>query len=114
MDSPYIMQPRENDLYKINVRNYSESEASNNFQYENQSFSNTKYGKGANFRDTFSNNNDRDDENYSVFDLSRSYCSDQGDYGKSSKLGIENSRTIGKNKNAFFKKSGILMREDDI
>ena len=66
---------------------------------------------GAN-RDTYSNYSDNDSKHYSVFDMSKSYYSDQGDFN-TSKLGIDNSRTVGKNKTAFFKKTGILIREDE-
>lgn len=67
---------------------------------------------GGNARDTYSNYSDNDSRRYSVFDMSKSYYSDQGDFS-SSKLGIDNSRTVGKNKTAFFKKTGILIREDE-
>ena len=66
----------------------------------------------GNFRDTYSNYSDNDSKRYSVFDMSKSYYSDQGDFNNS-KLGIDNSRTVGKNKTAFFKKTGILIREDE-
>lgn len=60
-------------------------------------------------RDTYSNSGEQ--SGYSVFDMSRSYYSEQGGMNES-KLGIENSRTVGKNKTAFFKTSGILVRQE--
>ena len=67
-------------------------------------------------RDTYSNFNEHENNSnsrrYSVFDMSKSYYSDQGDFN-SSRLGIDNSRTVGKNKTAFFKKTGVLIREDE-
>ena len=44
--------------------------------------------------------------------MSKSYYSDQGGDFNSSRLGIDNSRTVGKNKTAFFRKTGVLIRED--
>ena len=102
MYSPYTLQPRENDLYKINVRNENNSyyHRQDDFE-ENDPFAGNK--------DTYSELSDG--EKYSVFDMSRSYYSDQG--FNDSKIGISSQKTVGKNKAAFFKKSGVLIREDE-
>lgn len=102
------MEPLENDLYKINVRNYSESGtvAPDAIRFDGDSFN------ADNKRDTYSNYNEQENSRrYSVFDMSKSYYSDQGEFSSSSKLGIDNSKTVGKNKTAFFRKTGVLIRD---
>ncbi len=61
---------------------------------------------------------DRNKDRYSIFDMSRSHYSDYADLnnlgGSSGSSGIEDSRTAIRNKVAFFKNTGVIVKDQDI
>ncbi len=57
---------------------------------------------------------EKNQDRYSVFDMSKSHYSDYGDYSggqKSSGRAGDDARTVAKNKVAFFKNAGVLIRD---
>ena len=58
-------------------------------------------------------NNDAN-ETYSIFDMTKSYFPEANEILETSKLGLDDPQTVYRNKLAFFKPTGILVRNDDL
>lgn len=62
---------------------------------------------------------ERNKDRYSIFDMSRSHYSDVGPNDTNFNMsngssGVEDSRTAARNKAAFFRNSGLIVRDSDI
>lgn len=61
---------------------------------------------------------EKNQDRYSVFDMSKSHYSDYGDYNiaqrSSGSSGVDDPKTAARNKIAFFKNAGVIVRDQDL
>lgn len=128
--SPYTFNTRRNDIYMINMRNMHDEGLDDGLDdglsqdvpavlakpepkhhviykkvgYEYENYTEDDYAR------------EQGNVNFSIFDINKSYLSENGDNAEPDKtrVGIDNPRNATRNKVAFFRPKGIIVRNTDI
>jgi hypothetical protein len=122
--NPYFIVPRENDLQKISVRTLSEGTLSRGQPQDMDEFGLPFFGNNmVQLNRNYETASDMADvepakDRFSVFDMSRSSYSeylpqDDNSFKGIRGAGVEDPRTALRNKIAFFRNSGVIVRDQD-